>query len=58
MFQSELKAKITFLELFRTTLGRDGQRAESESDAVRSEAEALGSQLPPFDCRLHDTTLI
>jgi len=41
IFQSELKAKITFPELFRTTPIRDVQHAESEKDAVRSEAEAL-----------------
>jgi len=41
IFQSELKAKIAFPELFRTTPSRDVQRAESENDAVRSEAEAL-----------------
>ena len=41
IFQSELKAKIAFPELFRTTPSRDIQRAESENDAVRSEAEAL-----------------
>jgi hypothetical protein len=36
-----LKAKIAFPELFRTTPSRGIQRAESENDAVRSEAEAL-----------------
>lgn len=41
IFQSELKAKIAFPELFRTTPSRDVLRAESENDAVRSEAEAL-----------------
>jgi hypothetical protein len=41
VFQSELKAKIAFPELFRTTPSRDEQHAASENDAVRSEAEAL-----------------
>jgi hypothetical protein len=41
IFQSELKAKIAFPELFRTTPSRDVLRAESENDAARSEAEAL-----------------
>ncbi len=41
IFQSELKAQIAFPELFRTTPSRGVQRAESENDAVRFEAEAL-----------------
>lgn len=41
IFESELKAKVTFPELFRTSPSHDIQRTESEKDAVRSEAEAL-----------------
>jgi hypothetical protein len=41
IFQSELKAKIAFPKLFRTTPSRDTQRAQSENDAVRSREEAL-----------------
>lgn len=41
IFQSELKAKIAFPELFRTTPSRDVQHAESENEVARSEAEAL-----------------
>jgi len=41
VFESELKAKIAFPELFQTTPARDIQRNESENDAARSAAEAL-----------------
>jgi hypothetical protein len=41
IFQSELKAKIAFPELFRTTPSCDLQCAELENDAIRFEAEAL-----------------
>jgi hypothetical protein len=41
VFESELKAKIVFPELFQTSPARDVQRNESENDAVRSAAEAL-----------------
>lgn len=40
-FQSDLKAKVEFPELFRSTPDRDIQRAESEYNAARSVAEAL-----------------
>jgi hypothetical protein len=41
VFESELKAKITFPELFRSSPARDVQRNASENDAARSIAEAL-----------------
>ncbi|KAL5330312.1 hypothetical protein ACEPPN_003838 [Leptodophora sp. 'Broadleaf-Isolate-01'] len=41
VFESELKAKIAFPELFQTSAARDVQRNESENDAARSVAEAL-----------------
>ncbi len=41
VFESELKAKIVFPELFQTSPARDIQRNESENDAARSVAEAL-----------------
>jgi len=40
-FQSDLKAKVEFPELFRSSPDRDVQRGESEEHAARSEAEAL-----------------
>lgn len=49
IFQSELEAKIAFPELFRTTPSRDVQRAETENDAVQSEAEALEDLLSAND---------
>ena len=41
VFQSDLKAKIEFPELFRSSPDRTVQRAESENNAARSAAEAL-----------------
>jgi Zn-dependent M16 (insulinase) family peptidase len=41
VFESELKAKIAFPELFQTSPARDVQRNASENDAARSVAEAL-----------------
>jgi hypothetical protein len=41
VFESELKAKIAFPELFRSSPARDVQRNASENDAARSAAEAL-----------------
>jgi hypothetical protein len=41
VFESELKAKIAFPELFQTSPARDVQRNESENDAARSVAEAV-----------------
>jgi hypothetical protein len=41
IFQSDVKAKIEFPELFRSSPTRDAQRAASENDAARSTAEAL-----------------
>jgi hypothetical protein len=41
VFESELKAKIAFPELFQTSPARDVQCNESENDAARSAAEAL-----------------
>jgi hypothetical protein len=49
IFQSELKAKIEFPELFRTTPSRDIPRAETENYAVRSEAGALKNLLSADD---------
>jgi hypothetical protein len=40
-FQSDLKAKVAFPELFRSSPDRDIQRTESENNAARSVAEAL-----------------
>jgi DNA polymerase kappa len=41
IFQSDVKAKIEFPELFHSSPTRDAQRATSENDAARSVAEAL-----------------
>jgi hypothetical protein len=41
VFESELKAKVEFPELFVSTPERDVQRAESENHAAQSAAEAL-----------------
>lgn len=41
IFQSDVKAKIEFSELFHSSPARDAQRATSENDAARSVAEAL-----------------
>ncbi|KAH8696296.1 hypothetical protein BGW36DRAFT_397879 [Talaromyces proteolyticus] len=41
IFQSDVKAKIEFPELFHSSPARDVQRAASENDAARSAAEAL-----------------
>lgn len=41
IFESELKAKTTFPELFQLSPARDVQRTASENNAARSEAEAL-----------------
>jgi hypothetical protein len=41
IFESELKAKIAFPELFQLSPARDVQRTASENNAARSEAEAL-----------------
>lgn len=41
IFQSQVKAKIEFPELFLSSPTRDVQRATSQKDAARSEAEAL-----------------
>jgi len=41
IFQSQVKAKIGFPELFQSSPARDVQRAASENDAARSTAEAL-----------------
>jgi hypothetical protein len=41
IFESELKAKIEFPELFHSSIERDVQRAASENEAARSAAEAL-----------------
>lgn len=41
IFQSDVKAKIEFPELFHSSPARDAQRATSENDAARSAAEVL-----------------
>lgn len=41
VFQSDVKAKIEFPELFRSSPTRDVQRTTSENDAARSVAEVL-----------------
>lgn len=41
IFQSDVKAKIEFPELFHSSPARDVQRAASEDDAARSAADAL-----------------
>lgn len=41
IFESELRAKIAFPDLFQTSPARDVQRNESENDAAQSAAEAL-----------------
>jgi hypothetical protein len=41
IFESELKARKEFPELFQTSPARNVQHTESENDAARSEAEAL-----------------
>jgi hypothetical protein len=49
IFQSELKAKIEFPELFLSSPVRDVQRAASEIDAARSMEEALEEILSDDD---------
>jgi len=41
VFESDIQAKIAFPELFQITPARSVQRAASENEAARSEAEAL-----------------
>jgi hypothetical protein len=41
VFESGIQAKLAFPELFQVTSARGVQRAASENEAVRSEAEAL-----------------
>jgi len=41
IFQSEVKAKLAFPDLFTTSLAQDVQHNASEADAARTEAEAL-----------------
>lgn len=41
IFQSDVKAKVEFPELFHSSPVRTAQRAASEDDAARSAAEAL-----------------
>jgi len=50
VFESELKAKIAFPELFQTSPARDVQRNESENDAARSVAEALEELTSASEC--------
>jgi hypothetical protein len=45
VFESSIQAKIAFPELFQVTPARDVQRATSENEAARSEAEALDELL-------------
>lgn len=46
VFESQLRAKIEFPDLFEISPLRDVQRTESEHEAVRSEAEALAEVEP------------
>lgn len=41
VFESDIQAKLAFPELFQTTPSRSVQRVAFESEAARSEAEAL-----------------
>jgi hypothetical protein len=41
VFQSEVKAKLEFPELFTSSMDRDSQHLESEKEAARSEAEII-----------------
>lgn len=41
IFESELRAKVEFPELFRSSPVREVQRTQSENDAIRSESQAL-----------------
>lgn len=53
IFQSEVKAKLEFPNLFLSSSARDAQRTASENDAARSAAEALEEVAsldePPYD---------
>ncbi|OBU00537.1 hypothetical protein VE01_01060 [Pseudogymnoascus verrucosus] len=54
VFESDIQAKITFPDLFQTTLSRSVQRAASVNEVARSEAEALeelvlGGRINEFD---------
>jgi hypothetical protein len=49
VFESELKAKIAFPELFQTSAARDIQRNASENDAARSATEALEEMISVND---------
>ncbi|KAF5492274.1 hypothetical protein CGCS363_v010671 [Colletotrichum siamense] len=42
IFESDLRAKVEFPELFRTSPQRDAQREASEADAAKSVADCLG----------------
>ena len=46
IFESELKAKIEFPELYQISPARSLQHAALETDAARSEAEVLGGMEP------------
>lgn len=46
VFESNLRAKIQFPELFQLTPARGAQRTASENEAARSEAEALAEAEP------------
>lgn len=41
VFESEIRAKVEFPEIFQTSPARSVQRAASENEAARSEAEAM-----------------
>lgn len=42
LFESDLRAKVEFPELFRTSPQQDAQREASEADAAKSVADCLG----------------
>ncbi|KAJ0333172.1 hypothetical protein COL922a_010910 [Colletotrichum nupharicola] len=42
LFESDLRAKVEFPELFRTSPQQDAQREASEADAAKSIADCLG----------------
>ena len=57
IFESGLKAKIFFPELFETSSSRGVQRAESVSEAGRAEAEAFAEIQPEAVNGLNGLTL-
>lgn len=56
VFESSIQAKIQFPELYETTALRGAQRAASECEAARSEAEAL-AEIEPIQVEADNLTL-